>query len=413
MERKTKSTHKKKLLVTTSTFPKWENDTVPPFIHDLSKHLTKNYEVYVLAPYSHGASLYEERDGMYIYRYKYFPGKTLITDKAKLPFLKKHPHYFVQVPFFFIKQFIEIRRLVKKHDIELIQAHWIIPQGFVAVLYKKLINSRVKIVVSSLGADIFGLRGKLFMKIKRWVMNNVCGLTATSNTIVEEARKIGFREDVPVEFITMGVDVTKCMPEKYDETLKAKYGVTGHFLLFVGRLTEKKGCNYLLEAMPAILKEFPDTKLIIIGYGEDQASLTKLARKLDLLDKSVLFIGGVPHTELPRFYATSDILVGPSVVAKGGDSDGLPVVFIEALCSGSAIITTDMPTLSDIVVDGETGFTVSQRDPGQISEKVIELLRNKELMERVGSAGREYVLKNFDWEVIADRYSAFMDRVFK
>lgn len=386
-----------------STFPRWKNDTIPPFVYELSKRLTKDFDVSVLAPYSKGSKKHEASDRMKIFRFKYwFDKEQNLADGAILPSLKKNKFLWLQVPFFVLSEFVNMLKICKKEQIDAIHAHWIIPQGFLAVLYKKIFNKKIKIVITTHGSDIFCI--KFANPIKKWVVNNCSVLTVVSNAIKKEVVKLGIKKEVPVEIISMGVDLSKFNPSKYDESIKKRYGINGPFLLFVGRLSEKKGVKYLIEAMSGIVKRFPNVKLLIIGDGEEKDNLLKQAKKTGLFNKNIIFTGAIPNSELPKYYATADIFIGPSIVGKRGDTEGFGLVFVEAIGSGCATIGTDLPAISDIIIDGKTGFIVKQKSSEGISNKVIELLENKKLHEIIKKEGREYVLNKFDWNIIKNKY---------
>ena len=397
--------NKKKLLVTTSTFPRWEGDTTPVFIYELSKRLAGEFEVHVLAPFSHGSLPFEKLDGMHLHRYKFFPAKRLFTDGAIVPNLRKNKLFYIQVPFFFIKQILQISRLVRKYKIDTIHAHWIIPQGLAAVIYKKLFNKKIKIAVTSHGTDIFGLTGTLFTKIKKWVLDNANAVTGVSGAVKRAIQDTGIDKGIPVEVIPMGVDMSKFSPDNYDESIKKEHGIKGNFLLFIGRLRELKGIDYLLGAMPKVVYEFPGVKLLIIGEGEEKENLTAFADKIDLLDKNVIFTGAVQNDKLPGYYATADIFIGPST------TEGLGLVFIEAMSCGCPVIASDIPALADIIIDGETGFVVPPKNSVKISEKIIALLKDKPLRDELKEQGRKHVLSRFDWETVAARYAGFLKKM--
>lgn len=394
---------KKKVLVLTSTFPRWEGDTVPPFVFELSKRLAKQFEVHVLAPFSKGSKKYEMIGGMYIHRFKYwFNRQNNLADGAILPNLKKNKLLWFQVPPFIISEFFSIARIVKKYKIDTIHAHWTIPQGLLAVLYKKIFRKNVKIICTSHGGDIFGLRKLNFLK--RWVVNNSDYVTVVSNAIKEEFMRLGIKDKTKLKVIPMGVDTTLFNPDKYDESIKKKYDIDGPFLLFVGRLSEKKGVKYLIDAMPNIVEKFPKTKLLIIGDGEDKEELISQAKRAGLLDKNIIFTGAIHNNKLPYFYATADIFIGPSIIAKSGDREGLPVTLMEAMASGCIVVATDLEGNSDLIDIGQNGFLVEQKNPNDIAKKVIYLLQNKTKMKNIKSKGVKYISDNFDWKAISEKY---------
>ena len=372
---------KQKVLVTTSTYPRWEKDPTPPFVNELCRRLTEKFEIHILAPYSHGSKRFEHVHELNVHRYRYFPAKRLVTDGAILPNLRKNRLFYAQLPFLFLGQLWELRRIVKSNQIRLLHAHWLIPQGLIAVVYKMLFNRKIRVIVIIHGGDIFGLQGKVFSHLQRRVLNNASFVTAVSRVAKEHAYKTGCRRDVPIEVLPMGVDFSRFHPKNYNGDLKKKYGIRGPFLLFVGRLTETKGVRYLIQAMPSILESYPRSKLLIIGDGEEGRTLQELAKELLLYGRSILFLGGVPNHQLPEFYATADIFVGPSI------TEGLGLVYIEALGSGCAVVCSDLPAVSDIITDRETGVIVEQRNPEDISRKVVELLTDNQLSQLLKKKG--------------------------
>jgi glycosyltransferase involved in cell wall biosynthesis len=388
---------KSSVLITTSTFPRWKNDTEPNFVYELSKRLTGDFDIIVLCPYANGSKEYEETENMKIYRYKYLPFGmgTLAYDGGIVPKLNKSKLYYLQVPFFLLCQLSAIRSIVKKHGIRTIHAHWLIPQGFLAVLYKKLFNRKIKILTTVHGSDIYGLKSKIAVWIKGFTLRGVDVLTVVSNAVKNEVGKFGYHKEIYT--YPMGIDTAHFHPDMKDFHIKEKYEVQGDLLLFVGRLVEKKGVRYLLEAMPAVLKKFPSSKLMIIGDGTLKDELIQMAKDLEI-ENSVIFTGPVPHADLAAYYATADVFIGPSL------SEGFGLVFAEAMSCGTPVVATDLPAISDIVKDNEMGFIVKQRNSSEISDKIIYLLGNRDKLDAMKIKAREYIVQKFDWDIVAARY---------
>ena len=402
----------KKILVTTTTFLTFlEGDGTPPFVYELSRRLVKkeNFHLIVLTPFRKNTKIFEERENLKIYRFKY--GFTSLCEGAILPNLKKNKFLFFQVPFLFFFALINLAKIIRKEKINIIHAHWIIPQGFIAVLYKKLFRKKnLKIICTSHGGDIFGLQNPFMKKIKRWTLNNVDRLTVVSNAIKEEVKKLDTRDNLPIEVIPMGVDAELFNPDKYDSKIKEKYGIEGSFLLFVGRLAEKKGVKYLIDAMPAVIQEHPKTKLLIVGSGSLENELKKQIKNLNL-ENNVIFTGAIPNNELPSYYATADIFIGPSIIAKGGDAEGFGLVFVEALMSKTCVITSDFKAISDIIKNGDTGIQIDVKNIELFSKKIIELLKDQEKRKRLAENGYSFVKNNFSWDVIRDKYYKILKNI--
>jgi len=207
----------------------------------------------------------------------------------------------------------------------------------------------------------------------------------------------------------MGVDATVFTSVKK----QSRAHQAGHLkkvqLLFVGRLTEKKGVRYLVDAMPMVLKECPEVHLLIIGDGEQRAELEKQVAALGLLD-SVHFAGGLPNGDLPAYYAAADVFIAPSITAKGGDSEGFGLTLVEASMSGCLVISTKTGGIEDIVQDGKSGFLVPQKDSRALAEKLLYVLAHKKETEMIRENGRTRCLERYDWDVICKRYETVFTR---
>ena len=386
---------KKKLLVLASTFPRWRDDTNPPFVYELSKRLTNDFDVHVLAPAFPGAKDFEIMDDMKVHRFHYFLKKyeKLAGSGGILPILKKNKLFFIQVPFFIAGEFFALRKLVKKIHPDIIHAHWIIPQGFVAALNKKI--SGTEYVVTSHGGDIFGLQGYFLKQIKKFTLMNAKKITVVSTAIKNEVHN-KIDSNLNVEVIPMGVDSNLFNQNKKDDSIRKKYEIHGLFLLFVGRLAEKKGVRYLIEAMPEIIKKIPNAKLMIIGGGELEEELKLLTKRLSL-QNNIIFTGPIPNKDLPKYYATADIFIGPSIIAKGGDTEGFGLTFVEAGMSGCWLIGTNVGGISDIIKNGDNGFVTKEKDSKNLSSNIINSFNSK-------NKSLEYFKRNFDWNQINEKY---------
>lgn len=398
---------KKKLIVLASTFPRWKNDIKPPFVYELSKRLVENFDVYILSPHYPGAKRYEMMEGMEIYRFKYFIERyeKLTGPGGILPALKKNRWFYIQIPFFLLAQYFALRKLIKQIKPYKIHAHWIIPQGFIAALLKKM--SGIPLVITTHGGDIFALQGKLFTTIKRFALRKSDKITVVSTAIKNEIlNKID--QNLNIKVISMGVDSKLFSPNKKDLNLKRKYNIKGEFLLFVGRLAEKKGIGYLIQAMPDVIKKFPKTKLLIIGDGELKTELETMTNKLGLQD-AVKFTGGLPNNILPKYFATADIFIAPSIQTEGGDREGLPVTLMESMSSGTVVVATNLEAFKDIIQDNETGFIIQQKNSKELVDKIIYILKNVELKSFIEEQSIKFIKEKFDWQIISKKYLEILD----
>ncbi|HSY28093.1 MAG TPA: glycosyltransferase, partial [Burkholderiaceae bacterium] len=244
------------VLVLTSTFPRWEGDREPPFVFELSKRLTKDFDVCVLAPHAPGAQHEEVLAGIKVVRFRYFftNGQTLAYNGGILANLKRQRWNYFLIPFFILSEFLCLWRLLRTAQIDVIHAHWLIPQGLVAIAARAFSRRSPLIVCTSHGGDLFGLSGKFLTKIKRIIINRIDKFTVVSQAMRDYAYRMTTRRDV--EVIPMGVDLVKQFTPGDSHDMRDQ-----HTILFVGRLVEKKGVRYLILAMQEILKVHPLTRL--------------------------------------------------------------------------------------------------------------------------------------------------------
>jgi len=399
----------KKILITSSTFPRWKGDSEPPFISDMAQAMSRYFKVYVLAPHAVGAKKQETWGNVEIRRFSYFLPhrwqKLCYNGGIYANLLRSKWNYFL-IPFLFLFEMIAVVRLIKKENIDLLYANFILPQGMVGVLLKKLI--KVPVVINVLGGDI-GIKNPVLRYFVKYSLKRADHVVALTTAIKAEIEKLNIG-DIDITVIPLGVYSDLFNPDYRDETIRQKYVSNNDpLLLFVGRLVEKKGVTYLIQSFVDVLKKHARAKLLIIGNGLLADELKRMAAELNLTD-SVYFEGDIDNKKLPKYYASADIFVGPSVIPKSGDLEGQGVVFLEAIASGCCTIGTNIGGIPMSVVHEKTGLLVEQKNARQISEAVIRILEDDQLRERLQKQGRDYVVQNFDWQVIARRYEDLFGR---
>ncbi|MDL2124887.1 MAG: glycosyltransferase [Deltaproteobacteria bacterium] len=390
---------RKRLLVLTSTFPRWKDDTDPPFVYELCLRLKKHYDIHVLAPHYPGSAIEEKLAGLQVTRFRYFfePWERLAYQGGISDNLKQNPWLYGQVPLFFLAEFFALIRLLNRQRLDLIHAHWLIPQGLIPLLARLFLKSVPPLLCTSHGSDLFGLQDKLMNRIKRIVILKSDALTVVSRSMRKEVTRLGANHE-SVHVIPMGTDLkNRFVPP---ETRQNKGS-----LLFVGRLVEKKGLRYLIDALPLILKKHPQTSLRIAGDGPEKGTLQSQSKRLGISDH-VRFLGAVKNESLPALYQESNVVVFPSV-----DREGFGLVLVEALGCECATVVTDLPAMKDIIIDGKTGFVVPQKNVQKLAEKIVSLLDDPEMSRSVGKEGRRFVVERYDWDEIARQYAALIESI--
>jgi len=392
------------LLVLASTYPRWPGDPEPGFVHELSRRLTDRFRVIALCPHAPGARTAERMDGVEVVRYRYAPRRweTLVNDGGIVTNLKRHRWKWLLVPGFVLMQAWRAWRLCRSERVDVVHAHWLIPQGLIAAMLGRMSGRPLPFVVTSHGADLYALRGRPLQAVKRWVLRQAAAVTVVSRAMTGELARLGVAAG-RVEVLPMGVDMTARF--RPDDSV----GRQPDELLFVGRLVEKKGLRHLLDALPGVLRERPGVRLTVAGFGPEEPALRAQAGRLGL-DGVVRFLGAVPQSELPGLYRRAGLLVAPFVEAESGDQEGLGLVMVEALACGCPVLAGDVPAVRDVLESD--AWIVDARDPRRLAERIVAVLGmpESERQARV-QALRDAALARFDWSATGRRYGELLERV--
>lgn len=387
-EQNGKIQRKKKLLVTASTFPRWEGDTEPRFVLDLSSHMTDEFDVTVLVPASPGAKDTEVMDGVKVIRYHYFPihkWETLCYPGAIVPRIKEKKVRILLVPFLFISLHLKLWRILPEYDI--VHAHWLIPQGIVQSFFKK------PYIVTGHGGDVTSLNKGIIKKLKVRCLKKASHVTVVSNYLKERVEELANYEIEEPSVISMGVDTSK---------FGKQYRVENYFnqgdkkvVLFVGRLAEKKGVTYLIEAMKSV-----DAILVIVGDGPLHDKLVEQAKEQG---NKIRFVGSKTHEELKTIYASADIFVAPSIVAKDGDQEGLGLVMLEAMASGLPVVASRSGGIGEVIIHNKNGLLCEEKNSRQLAYMINKVITDKELACGM-SKNSLLTVNRYDYKNISQKY---------
>ena len=166
-------------------------------------------------------------------------------------------------------------------------------------------------------------------------------------------------------------------------------------IVAVGRLVEKKGFRYLLEACHLLRRKGMEFRCRIIGTGDQEEQLLKQIEDLKL-GHFVSLAGARSHQAVIEELAGCRLAVLPCIVGKDGNRDALPTVLLEAMALGKPVVSTDLQGVTEIVDDGETGILVPQRDSTSLAGAIAKLLSDRRLARALGKAGREKAERLFD-----------------
>jgi colanic acid/amylovoran biosynthesis glycosyltransferase len=166
-------------------------------------------------------------------------------------------------------------------------------------------------------------------------------------------------------------------------------------ILTVGRLVEKKGYEYMIRAIAKVVKKYRNIEYLIAGDGNLMNKLEELVSELNI-NNYVKFLGGVNQDEVLKLNQQAHIFILHSITAKNGDQEGIPVALMEAQATGLPIISTFHSGIPEIVLDGQSGFLVPERDVDAMAGRLEYLIEHTEIWTEMGRAGRKFVEENFD-----------------
>ena len=209
-----------------------------------------------------------------------------------------------------------------------------------------------------------------------------------------------------ISVVWNGVDAERYDPRKCEqedvEKIREKYGVPKDWtmLLFIGRLTWVKGVQNLLQAMPSVLREYPNTKLVILGKGEQQADIVETAYRLGIQDKVVYRFDFVPEQERILHYAAADVCIFPSVYEPFG------IVSLEAMAMEKPVVVGARGVVGfreQVMSSGpdQNGVHTNGEDPSDIAWGIKAVLLDPEKARNWGENGRRRVVEYFTWRKVA------------
>lgn len=222
---------------------------------------------------------------------------------------------------------------------------------------------------------------------------------AVSRAIKERAIEAGIpAEKISINYI--GVDTQRFVPGGPPLAQRNE-------VLFVGRLVEKKGCRYLIEAFGQVQGRFPDARLVIVGDGPQEGRLRALAGELGV---RVEFAGSLSPSEVRERLHRARVFCLPSITAANGDAEGLGIVLLEAQAAGVPVITSARGGAEEGIVHGSTGFAHAEKDIAALRDSLAVLLGNDELATRFGADGRRHMVENMDIRDCVARLETIYDR---
>jgi glycosyltransferase involved in cell wall biosynthesis len=388
-----------RILMLVSSYPRSKEDTASIFLRHLAESLAaRGIEIQVLAP-ADGQGGTQIEKNLRVHRFRYFPKKLqkLAYGSGMLSNLKREPWLWIQVPFFLIFMTCALIRAIGKDRPDIIHAHWIVPQGLIAMLAKYL--RRTPVITTAHGTDTFALQSRVSNRLKRFV---VTGSDAWTSNTLATYEAIPNSASLPrPHVIPMGVNVA-FFSGGDRVRLRRELPQNDLLVLFVGRLVKEKGCYDLLQAYALLPPEMRSkTTLWIIGDGDESPRLQECAARMGAGAK-IRFWGTISHSQLPDFYAAADLLAVPSL------REGQGVIVLEGFAAKACVLATRVGGIGEIVQDGLTGVLTAPYDPKQLAGAMEKLLSDEPLRAKLANHAFARV-EDYRWEKVAERF----DRLYR
>jgi phosphatidylinositol alpha-1,6-mannosyltransferase len=207
-----------------------------------------------------------------------------------------------------------------------------------------------------------------------------------------------------LERLPPGVDTDAFTPDVDGAPVRRKLGLGERpTLVCVSRLVPRKGQDALITALPRVHRRIPGAALLLVGGGPDAPRLHRLAALHGVAD-DVVFTGSVPWSELPAHYAAAHVFAMPCRTRRAGlDVEGLGLVYLEASATGLPVLAGSSGGAPDAVLDGETGFVVDGRSVAAVADRLVDLLADPAAARAMGEKGREWMVREWRWDVLAAR----------
>jgi len=247
------------------------------------------------------------------------------------------------------------------------------------------------------------LRYKLTHALETWAVKNADAVTVICEGLRNDLATRGIAPG-KITVIPNAVDIEKfSVGGKPDAALKLKLGLGASRVLgFIGSFYAYEGLDLLIAALPAILKQIPDVKVLLVGGGPQEVALKQQVMALDLKER-VVFVGRVPHAEVNRYYDLIDVLVYARHPMRLTELV-TPLKPLEAMAQGRLMVASDVGGHKELIQDGKTGILFRAGQPGDLASKVVGLLKYEPGWDSMKRNGREFVETERNWAASVARY---------
>ncbi|MEO0079787.1 MAG: glycosyltransferase family 4 protein [candidate division WOR-3 bacterium] len=395
-----------KVLYIATAYPRSEQDIITPWLVETIRRLQQRGIRVTMFTSSYRGLGEQVIFGTPVKRFRYFfrRWENLTHDETAVDRVRRGILNKLLAVCYLVAGTWAVWRLCRHERFDIIHVHWPLPHflfGWVAAR-----TCRAPTVISFHGAELMAVRHGMrpLRPFLRWAIAKADAITANSTHTVRAIQELCNR---PVHIVPYGAEVAEHPAAEPTGRGPEKQ------ILFVGRLVERKGVRYLIEAAQLLAQQLP-IKVHIVGSGPEGPGLMELTKRLGL-EKTVIFHGQVPADELHRHYANCDVFVLPAVIDAKGDTEGLGVVLIEALTYRKPVVASAVGGITDLVKNEQTGLAVPPGDSQALCVALHRILTDPQLAGRLAEAGYQHVQANYSWPAIIQRlidiYEALLQKL--
>ncbi len=294
-----------------------------------------------------------------------------------------------------------VRQIIKHESIANLHCARCLPEGLVAWIMKRWSGLPYVCFVHGEELNIYANSRELRYWARKAMRGADMFVANSRNTLRLLVKDWGISED-RIHLLHPGVDTAQFRPSQYDSQRRIALGwANRRVVLTVSRLQKRKGHDMLLRALPEIRQSVPDVLYAIVGSGEERAELEHLVGKLGLAE-CVQFRGEATDAEMIECYQQCDLFALPNREVDG-DFEGFGMVLVEAQACGKPVLAGRSGGTAETMLVGQTGVVVDCTKPEGLARSVIELMLDNNRREQMGHAGRKWVVRQFDWEVLSNQ----------
>lgn len=403
-----------KIAMLTTSYPKWPGEMTAPFVEEIAAGIAeRGHEVHVLMPWRNDLRRATIERDVHLHMYRYAPTRALEVwgySAALQGDVGLRPATVAAAPLALGSGLRSLLKLTERGDFDMIHGHWVLPNGAVAALAAR--RRRLPLLVSLHGSDVFvAEQSAPAAWTARWAARQAGAITACSGDLAERLTRLG-GPGQRTEVIPYGIDDGMFRPDPAaGDELRRELGIVPGrpVLMWVSRMVYKKGLTVLLNALPAVLRHYPELCLVLGGYGDLRAELERQATALGIA-AHVRFPGPVIRDRINAFWNAGDVVVVPAIHDHRGNVDGLPNIVLEAMSAGRPIVASRIAGIPAVIDSGVHGLLAPEGDSDALAAAIIRLLDEPAFATELGRNARRRVERELLWKHIAARFEAAYER---